>query len=140
MSQGDEPSPFGNLSQMCWVHRAGALFPSLWQEFYLHHVPGLSWPLSSSYSHGWSAAGVQPATCMLAISLGHCGRPTWRSRACPVWGGCGDPASLYLAGQVLASHFPQVEATTMKALFSLPSIGSELRWGRITVHPLNPSN
>lgn len=94
--------------------------PSLWQEFYLHHVPGFSWPLSSSYSHGWSATGVQSATCLLATSLGHCGRPTWRSRACPVWVGCGDPASLYLAGQVLASHFPQVEATTMKAISPSP--------------------
>lgn len=77
-------------------------------------------PLSSSYSHGWSATGVQSATCLLATSLGHCGRPTWRSRACPVWVGCGDPASLYLAGQVLASHFPQVEATTMKAISPSP--------------------
>lgn len=144
MSQGDEPSPFGNLSQMCWVHRAGALFPHS-QSLLCGRSstcttcvasPGRSHPLIHMGREHWCATCYLPAGNILGTlrsahleveGLPRVGR-LWRSRE-PVPG-----------GQVLARHFPQVEATTMKALFAPPSIGSELRWGRITVHPLNPSN
>lgn len=52
----------------------------------------------------------------------------WRSSE-PVPGGAGPGQPLPTGG----SH-------DHESSFSPPSIGSELRWGRITVHPLNPSN
>lgn len=145
MSQGDEPSPFGNLSQMCWVHRSGALFPHS-QSLLCGRSSTCTTCLASPAALillftwvecNWCAICYLPAGNILGtLRSAHleveglpCVGRLWRSSK-PVPGGAGPGQPLPTGGSHdHESYFPLSS-----------SIGSELRWGRITVHPSNPSN